>query len=889
MTELTVTDKIARLFLVNLPADVILNDKIDDRRFPQDRLVELIRCYCQEYSDTEARLISRYQLGNTKDQNVFQTVAEAVRDLLIVRENQIRCRYENILRWKKLSRELGEDLLACVFLADMYREHETCWKDFAWDIVLGHDNQQLNAIMKEGISENHFHLFGAAPSFPMIWLRMMNDIRHGKYMAGLMGIEQSRRHYQYELSGEKGRVSLSALILQAALMRALMYAALMQQTGELSEDDDGIYRLLCLLECGEGIVHERYEIESLVERLRLRTLSMSGDGEMPVDYALCGSREPVEYSNWLFQGERQLVYGMLCDIFTDGRLPGCIQRLLYPYLVIRTWFRKELVQNNSNIGFENFSVYNRRKGHFLPVDLTGKQKRLFWQEKERKQNLKWMVQHAVLESFQPDNLKSLEIRITPADDFAANVKQIETYDRLLVNQKIPDRQPWKHRRKNEFLSAEQFFYVYHFAKKQDDPPKQEGMPLCRHYRLRGSLDKKTTAIINMRKLRPEIACRVRGIDACAAEIGCRPEVFACCFRRLRMDVPLVMERETGQYVIAEYFKNELAACFQKERMEVPQLAVTYHAGEDFLDPVDGLRALDEAMRFLEMGSGDRFGHATVLGLDLQKWYERKGYWIHLKAQDYLDNMMWFYMMIQEMQMEGCELLKEHLHREFLDTYRQICMGSEPMKEDGFAEQVTIYSYYEAWKLRGDSPTLYQEKRYKEPDWPKTVAGLIPSKIPAGERRQETGEQVLLYYHYHFNQDVKKRGDKVVEKQIPLLYVRGAQQLQKCMRKRIAEKGIGIEVNPSSNLLISTMDSYAEHPVLNLYTMGLDEGKKTVQMYVSINTDDRGVFHTSLESEYALMAASVENLVDENGEKRYSPQEVYEWLDRIRVMGNQQVF
>ena len=44
MTELTVTDKIAKLFLVHLPADVILNDQIDDRRFPEERLVELIRC-----------------------------------------------------------------------------------------------------------------------------------------------------------------------------------------------------------------------------------------------------------------------------------------------------------------------------------------------------------------------------------------------------------------------------------------------------------------------------------------------------------------------------------------------------------------------------------------------------------------------------------------------------------------------------------------------------------------------------------------------------------------------------------------------------------------------------------------------------------------------------
>lgn len=59
--------------------------------------------------------------------------------------------------------------------------------------------------------------------------------------------------------------------------------------------------------------------------------------------------------------------------------------------------------------------------------------------------------------------------------------------------------------------------------------------------------------------------------------------------------------------------------------------------------------------------------------------------------------------------------------------------------------------------------------------------------------------------------------------------------------------------------------------------------------LSINTDDRGIFHTSLENEYAFLAASLENLTDENGEKRYLPQQIYDWLDHIRKMGNQQVF
>ena len=66
-----------------------------------------------------------------------------------------------------------------------------------------------------------------------------------------------------------------------------------------------------------------------------------------------------------------------------------------------------------------------------------------------------------------------------------------------------------------------------------------------------------------------------GIDACSQEIGCRPEVFAPMFRFL-----------------SEHITSDLPEA------EVSQLKMTYHVGEDFLDVVDGLRAVDEAIHFL---------------------------------------------------------------------------------------------------------------------------------------------------------------------------------------------------------------------------------------------------------------------------------------------------
>lgn len=886
MSDIPLTDKIVKLLFVCMPTELILSDEIDETKLPHGRLVELLRCYNQEYSDTEADLISQYHLECTKGHNVYLSLTQAAGDLLDVRNNQICCRYEHILRWREISREIGEDILVCSFLADEFKKNHRHWGNFTWNIVLGHDNKQLNAIMSDGISDNHFHLFGSAPVFPLIWLRMMNDVNHGKYMAGLMGIDQSRRHFQYTLTGVKEHFSAQVLILHAVLMRAVMYDAL-QEKAFSREYYKKVYECQEILKSGKRIIHKQENIRKFVQKLRLKTLTL--DGSLMPDYTLHGSKEPETYSNWLFSGERKLIYNMLCDILVTNRLPESVHKLLYPYLVIRTWFRKELVQSNDSIGFENFSVYNRRKGYFLPVNATAKEKKIFWQTRERNQNLKWMVQHAVLESFRLKNLRSLEIRITPADDFAANIKQIETYDRLLGISK-DKKETGQYNEAQGILSPHQFYYVYHFAKKEDETLTDALYTGCRHSRLRGKLKRQVKSIIKMRKLRPEIACRIRGIDACAMEIGCRPEVFASAFQELRKDVPFALDEETARHMIMKYLGIDAEVYFADLNENVPQLNITYHAGEDFLDPVDGLRALDEAQRFLNMGSGDRFGHATVLGLDLEHWYYRKGYCIHLAKQDYLDNVMWFYMMIMEFQIEDCELLKDYLYREFLEAFHDIYLEKRKDTDDlRIVEKASIFDYYEAWKLRRDDPDDYKTGKWLPKDLRIYGHDMMTSNVSENEMDHKNLMTSSLYYLYHFDSKVKEQGNAVIEKSIPKIYVQGALKLQKCMQEKIAQKGIGIEINPSSNLAISTMKTYADHPVLNLYTLGLGDQRDVTQMFVSINTDDRGVFQTSLENEYALLASSVENLTDENGKKLYTPQAVYEWLNHIRVMGNQQVF
>ena len=57
--------------------------------------------------------------------------------------------------------------------------------------------------------------------------------------------------------------------------------------------------------------------------------------------------------------------------------------------------------------------------------------------------------------------------------------------------------------------------------------------------------------------------------------------------------------------------------------------------------------------------------------------------------------------------------------------------------------------------------------------------------------------------------------------------------------------------------------------------------------VSINTDDKGIFATSLEREYSLLALSLEK--EYAKDHKNPPRLIYDWLDRIRELGFEQKF
>ena len=150
----------------------------------------------------------------------------------------------------------------------------------------------------------------------------------------------------------------------------------------------------------------------------------------------------------------------------------------------------------------------------------------------------------------------------------------------------------------------------------------------------------------------------------------------------------------------------------------------------------------------------------------------------------------------------------------------------------------------------------------------------------------------LYYYYHYGHREKVEGAKTMTFSVTPEYVKIVKEAQQAMQFYLEQHGIIIECNPTSNVLIGTFGKYEDHPIFRLNNYGLSCGEianSNPQMHVCINTDDLGVFDTSLSFEYALLFQALNEQKDDSGNKLYKEVEIMTYLNNIRKMGNTAVF
>lgn len=333
---------------------------------------------------------------------------------------------------------------------------------------------------------------------------------------------------------------------------------------------------------------------------------------------------------------------------------------------------------------------------------------------------------------------------------------------------------------------------------------------------------------------PALAKKVVGVDICSKESNYKPEVFTEVMCRRKDGLNLRIKR-------------------------------MYHTGEEYTDLLTGLRTVDECITFFQLGSGDRLGHASPIFENVKDWYNSRKNRVTISKEDYIDNIAWLYCNapLEVQKGKTGKILLINFKKQFEDLYREafsqrLLSILNPNKELCIdLDQVSISHYFQAWHLRN----------------------LKPEEIKiAIQKNSCKGSEIAYYiaYCYFYISSVRNKGHNNVELYLTNDQVELISKMQMRVLKKIKAKNISIEVCPSSNILLGTTKNGYCHPVINQFE-NLTNQHYTTDIRISINTDDQGIFSTSLMSEYSLIVNALEREISSKEEK----ENLYKWINDLR--------
>lgn len=755
--------------------------------------------------------------GGFASKSPFNLIVYASDKMLTLVDDEPVCRYDSYLRWNEITASVGEDILTTLFLAERDYSSHSYRKSFAWKPILTADSSGVNSVIENGLSELHFHLKGSSSVFDLNWLVLMNiPVRKGAEKL-LDGMSQEDRLYP--------------MLVKAALIRWALFS-IVNNLSVSRKEKELLFHVL--LEKDENIDLWSCDVQKLISLVRL-SYGYRDENGFVIDYAiptLISGSDGNRMQNIIFVGERKLLYDCFWYIKERKTEFEKLSKLVYAYLLAKNKFWYAIVQNDKVKGFSNFQKYDRRKGCLFSSNQTYKA---------------LVSKSAVHCSIDNQPIVDLEMRVTPdnsASKIQINIKKL-TKEIGAVREEV------------------NLGYILHFIKEEDirkaTDDGVDGMSACRNANVRTTVAKQTEAICEMIqygspliRTKPIEKFQIVGIDAAGSEFNCRAEAFAECYRKIK-----ATSREHWIDMLSEKSQQ--------------QLGRTFHVGEDFYDIIDGLRAVEESILFLNLGRGDRVGHGVALGIDAHKYYGERHHTLIINRQCLLDNVVWMLSKLDNYSIPDSFGLRGRLQA----IYNRLIL-------DVFNSNASYQDYYASWLLRGDRPSLIFDG--KKDDFNPFAYNEYSIEICNAHNNAVARD---LFIKYHYDSSVMKSGSEVEECKIKPTDVKVVEQLQSIMRKFVADKEIAVETNPTSNLKITDVRRYAEHPIFKFNSDGLNA--KSDGMSVSINTDDQGIFATSLEKEYTLMALALEKEKDEEGNPKYSKQGVLHWLDGVRRMGRERTF
>ena len=364
---------------------------------------------------------------------------------------------------------------------------------------------------------------------------------------------------------------------------------------------------------------------------------------------------------------------------------------------------------------------------------------------------------------------------------------------------------------------------------------------------------------------PKLLKWIRGVDAAAYELDTPPDVFAPAYRKARYELNL------------------------------PH--ATYHAGEDFCHLVSGIRAVCEAVDFLELRGGDRIGHATALGVNPTLWLNSMPMQIAPTREEWLLNLLFAWDTLQ--QREGMEHVVNRLSNDIRELGYQIFR--EPNPSPHFLKRVfdlrgldplELWRIYEKGKREVYDSLPVEKKNLNETQLNEETIPKILSSVNHidPQRREEikiyqafareAPRVIWLLIKWQRDRETWERSQEHIEVATDYFPSPVLTLMQQLVTRKLVEKSIVVEILPTSNLRIGQYKEMGQHH--SLRWLGVTPCGGDVPPLVVLGTDDPGVFATDIKGEFYHLFASL-------CKRGVNAQEALEMLIRVNQSGERYAF
>ncbi len=826
---------------------------------------------CKEISNDFFKIRSGqlYIDGNTKEHDKkYNYMSNLNSKSLEVGKNT-----NNKFKWIMLKQMIDVDILIGVYLVD---KGLTNISDMIlWDTLLYTTDTLLEKVLEKGTAELHMHV-GASRSFTSIWTEFMNLKTKNKLWENLFKNLKNKFNYG-KINFEKNTYLFRLIrILLAVYIRECknnIYPKTFEEFMKINICDENVDMII--QNVLKHIENERYNIEE-AKNITLENIQKAicfvmdkfdlqlgpiiktnfeenyYEEEMKPKNATANSILSRDILTLLFNEYYEIKDH---DIILKYNFEGIIlpeQVLIFEAMkFIDSTFQNSNYGNNFEKLFWHYVKFKNLVYRQIIQEFTvGKGLDMF-QSYYKRQN-KITIDNFISESFysqiKSQNIKKFEIRTGAYSDKEKVVKLLlsvfKQYKSILEDDYFV---------KIESKPIPLIGIVFHFNKRKDKIKEKCAYDSEIKNKFLNYLSSQQEEYLKQAKIIGDLRCDIDlldyylvGIDTASNENNAEPYIFREAFNYLRsIDAIKNRRKRKGSYL--------------------KEIGFTNHVGEEFRDLISGLRHIDETIELFNYKSADRLGHAIALGIDVDKWAEFNQV-VCINAEEYLDNLLWEWNLLLEekINLESTQLLEQKIYEAVEYIF-------------GFTENVSIRELYKAYYIKITNKGCYtnivlndnSNKVCALQDYTKKKYCILNDPNEFGYELNNTVWSSQMIYRAMQCKYFTKELEKNVTINIDNDTIENYKKIQQIMIKKVGDKQIVVETNPTSNLVIGEFKSFEDYYITNLSS---PEKEKVI---VTINTDDPVIFDTRINNEYALIYDILMR------KEKYSSKEVIDWLDKIR--------